>query len=172
MESKESGKKEFNLGMKASSLNEIKKELLTLESEALQDVCMRLAKFKKENKELLTYLLFEAHDEQAYIENVKQDLETEFQSLPRGGNTYYIKKTLHKILRLANRQIKYSGNKQTELEIRMYFLIKMKEARVPLQSGTVLYNLYHQQLKKINSIFEKLPEDLRADYDRDMSLIC
>jgi hypothetical protein len=157
--------------MKASSLNEIKKELHTLDPETLREICMRLVKFKKENKELLTYLLFEAHNEQAYIESVKESLEAEFRSLPRGGNTYYIKKTLLKILRSANRQIKYSGIRQTEIEVRIYFLLKMKEVRVPLQAGTVLYNLYHQQLKKINSILEKLPEDLQADYERDMNMI-
>jgi hypothetical protein len=157
--------------MKASSLNEIKKELQTLEPETLQEICMRLGKFKKENKELITYLLFESDNEQAYIENVKEQLETEFQDLPRGGNTYFIKKTLRKILRFANRQIKYSGIKQTELEIRVFFLLKMREAKVPIPSGTVLYNLYHQQLKKIHSIMEKLPEDLQADYERDMRML-
>lgn len=157
--------------MKASSLNEIKKELQTLEPETLQEICMRLGKFKKENKELITYLLFESNNEQAYIENVKEQLETEFQDLPRGGNTYFIKKTLRKILRFANRQIKYSGIKQTEVEIRVFFLLKMREAKVPIPSGTVLYNLYHQQLKKINSVMEKLPEDLQADYERDMRVL-
>jgi hypothetical protein len=154
--------------MKASSLNEIKKEIRTLDPEALQEICMRLGKFRKENKELMTYLLFEAHNEQAYIESVKEDLNNEFETLPRGGNTYFIKKTLRKILRFANRQIRYSGIRLTEVEIRIFFLLKMKEARVPLQSGTVLYNLYHQQLKKINLILKKLPEDLQADYERDL----
>jgi hypothetical protein len=154
--------------MKAASLNEIKKELQALEPETLQEICMRLGKFKKENKELITYLLFESDNEQVYIENVKEQLETEFQGLPRGGNTYFIKKTLRKILRFANRQIKYSGIKQTEVEIRIFFLLKMREAKVPLPSGTVLYNLYHQQLKKIKAVMEKLPEDLQADYERDM----
>jgi hypothetical protein len=157
--------------MKASSLNEIKKELQTLDPETIQELCMRLAKFKKENKELLTYLLFESHNEQAYIENVKESLALEFQTLPRGVNSYFIKKTLRRILRFANKQIKYSGQKQTEVELRIFFLVKVKEAKVPLQAGTVLYNLYQQQLKKINAILDKLPEDLQADYDRDMKLI-
>jgi hypothetical protein len=157
--------------MKASSLNEIKKEIRTLDPEALHEICMRLGKFRKENKELMTYLLFEAHNEQAYIENVKEELAAEFEDLPHGGNTYFIKKTLRKILRLANRQIRYSGIRQTEVELRIFFLVKMKEACVPLASGTVLYNLYHQQLKKINSILEKLPEDLQTDYEHDLNSV-
>jgi hypothetical protein len=153
--------------MKASSLNEIKKELHAQDPEVLQDLCMRLAKYKKENKELLTYLLFEAHNEQAYIDSVKQEIEELFEALPT-GNTYYIKKSLRKILRVANRQIKYSGIKQTELELRIYFCTKIKEARIPLAPGTVLFNLYKGEIKKINSILEKLPEDLQSDYEREV----
>jgi hypothetical protein len=153
--------------MKASSVNEIKKELKTLDPEALQEICLRLAKYKKENKELLTYLLFEANNEQDYINNVKAEIDEQFKDLPR-GNTYFIKKSLRKTLRFANRQIKYSSINQTELEIRIYFCLSMKQAKVPMPGGTVLYNLYMQQLKKVRSIFEKLPEDLQADYDRDI----
>src|SRR6188508_1103109 len=116
--------------MKAASINEIKKELIELDSKAVQDLCMRLAKYKKENKELLTYLLFEAHDEAAYVRNVKDEMDELFQSLPT-GNVYYIKKSLRKILRIVNRQVKYSDTKQTELELRLYFCTKVREAGVP-----------------------------------------
>lgn len=154
--------------MKAASLNEIKKEMSALDQDTIRQMCMRLAKFKKENKELLTYLLFEAHNEESYIESVKEEVEVLFGSLPRGGNTYYIKKTLRKILRHVNRQIKYSGIKQTELALRIFFCAKMKAEKVPMHTGTVLFNLYQQQLKKIKSILEKLPEDLQADYEREV----
>jgi hypothetical protein len=153
--------------MKASSINEIKKELRSLDPEILQDICLRLAKYKKENKELVTYLLFEAHNETTYIENVKAEMDAHFEVLPR-GNTYFVKKSLRKILRMANRQVRYSGNQQTELELRIYFCYKIKAARVPMPGGTVLFNLYQQQLKKIVSIFDKLPEDLQSDYDREI----
>lgn len=157
--------------MKAASIHEIKKELLQIDQDSIRDMCMRLAKFKKENKELLTYLLFEAHNEQSYIDNVKEEIETQFTTLPRGGNAYFIKKSLRKILRYANRQIKYSGIKQSELELRIFFCSKMKMEKVPMHSGTVLFNIYQQQVKKIKSIFDKLPEDLQADYEREIKHI-
>ena len=156
--------------MNTASLQEIKKELHTLDQEAVESLCNRLAKYKKENKELLTYLLFEAHDEHAYVENVKEELRELFKTLPT-SNVYLIKKTLRKILRFANKQIKYSGIKQTELELRIFFCTKMKEAKIPRLPGTVLFNLYQQQLKKIESSFAKLPEDIQADYDREMKFI-
>ncbi|HEV8512120.1 MAG TPA: hypothetical protein VGQ59_02525 [Cyclobacteriaceae bacterium] len=156
--------------MTTASLQEIKKELRTLDAELLQELCMRLAKYKKENKELLNYLLFEAGNEQAYIENVKGELNELFMTVP-SSNVYYIKKSLRKVLRFANRQIKYSGIKETELELRIFFCTKMKEAKIQRQSGTVLFNLYQQQLKKIESAFAKLPEDIRADYERELKFI-
>ena len=156
--------------MTTASLQEIKKELHTLDQEAVESLCNRLAKYKKENKELLTYLLFEAHDERAYIENVKEELRELFKTLP-SSNLYLIKKTLRKILRFANKQIKYSGIKQTELELRIFFCTKMKEAKIPRVPGTVLFNLYQQQLNKIETSFAKLPEDLQTDYERELKII-
>lgn len=153
--------------MKASSLNEIKKELLALDSKELQELCMRLAKYKKENKELLTYLLFEAHDESGYVSAVKAEMDELFHSLP-SGNVYYIKKGLRKILRILNKQIKYSVNKQTELELRLYFCAKIRDAGVPLRSSTVLYNMNDQQLKKIKNVLAQLPEDLQYDYHHEI----
>jgi DUF438 domain-containing protein len=156
--------------MTTASLQEIKKELRTVDASRLLELCMRLAKYKKENKELLNYLLFEAHNEKAYVENVKEEMAGLFKTVPT-SNVYLIKKSLRKILRLANRQIKYSGEKQTEIEVRIFFCTKMKEAKIPRPHGTVLYNLYQQQLKKIESAFANLPEDIRADFDRELNHI-
>jgi hypothetical protein len=153
--------------MKASSLNDIKKELKEIDPEQVIDFCIRLTKYKKENKELLTYLLFESGNEPAYIENVKAELEVQFGEVPK-GNVYFVKKTVRKILRFANRQIRYSGIPETELELRLYFCSKMKSEKVPMPGGTVLYNLYQQQLSKINALISKLPEDIHADYEREI----
>ena len=52
--------------MRSSSIHEIKQELVNFKTAELTSLCLRLVRFKKENKELLTYLLFEAQDEQVY----------------------------------------------------------------------------------------------------------
>lgn len=153
--------------MKTASLSEIKKELSYLELKTVQEICMRLAKYKKENKELLNYLLFEAHDEPGYINNVKHEIDEHFSTLPK-GNVYFIKKSLRKILRITNKQIKYSEAKQTEVELRIYFCSKIKKAGIHLLPSQVLFNLYHQQLKKIETALAKLPEDLQFDYHQEL----
>lgn len=149
--------------MNSASIAEIKRELQGLDAAALQSICLRLAKYKKENKELLSYLLAEAHDEPGYIKSVQAEMDIMFEELT-DRNLYIVKKMLRKILRMANRQIKYSGIPQTELELRIYFCEKIKAASIPLVAGTVLYNLYQQQLKKIESVLAKLPEDYQVDY--------
>lgn len=154
--------------MKAASLKEIKNELQHLDADSIREMCLRMVRYKKENKELLTYLLFEAHHEQAYIEGVRQELEELFGEVPR-GNSYYTKKSLRKILRFMDKQIRYSGLPETELSLRIFFCAKMKAIRVPLPAGTVLANLYQQQVKKMNTILAKLPEDLQADYEAEMT---
>jgi hypothetical protein len=157
--------------MNVASLNEIKKELQSLDRETLVDLCLRLARFKKDNKEMLNYLLFEAQHEHAYVQHVKEEMEEQFQKLPIGSNVYFIKKNLRKILRFASRQVKFSGIKESELEVRIFFCLKMKEAGIPMPVGTVLFNIYQQQIKKVQSLLEKLPEDLRSDFDREVKVI-
>src|SRR5688572_1202298 len=156
--------------MKVASLNEIKRESQTLEPETLVAPCVRLAKLKKENKELLNFLLFEAEHRHDYINNLKEEIEELFRTVPVGSNVYFVKKSLRKILRFVNRQIKYAGSQEAELEVRVFFCTKMKDYKVPM-SGSVIQNLYQQQVKKIETIFKKLPEDLQADYEREVKMV-
>jgi hypothetical protein len=149
--------------MNSASISEIKKELQRLDTDKLQSICLRLAKYKKENKELLSYLLSDAQDEAGYIQSIKEEMDVMFTELS-DRNLYIVKKILRKILRFTNRQIKYSGIVQTELELRIYFCEKIKEVNLPLTPGTVLFNLYQQQLKKITTVLAKLPEDYQVDY--------
>ena len=64
--------------MKAATLSELKQEIATLTPKQVIDICMRLAKHKKENKELITYLLFEAGDEKTFIRNIQEETEVQF----------------------------------------------------------------------------------------------
>ena len=57
--------------MKPVTIKKIKDELNYKTSQELIELCLLLSKFKKENKELLTYLLFDKDDEEMYINKVK-----------------------------------------------------------------------------------------------------
>jgi uncharacterized membrane protein len=149
--------------MKASTINELKNELVNTPAPALVDLCLRLARFKKENKELLTYLLFEAHDVSAYIRTVKEEMALQFADINK-SNVYYVKKTLRKILRSAKKYIRYSGLAVVEVELLIFFCQSMKELNVPIDKNPVLSNIYQNQLRNAKKALEGLHEDLQYDY--------
>ena len=153
--------------MKAASVNEIKQQLKEVNLKELIELCLRLARFKKENKELLTYLLFEADDLQAYIANVKKQMDEDFSQI-NISNLYFAKKTLRKILRIANKYIRYTGSKEAEIEILLYYLTNFKGLKISWHKSTALTNLYNAQLKKIKVAIETMHEDLQHDYQRSV----
>jgi len=153
--------------MRAASIQEIKKEINTLKPAQLVDLCMRLGKFKKENKELLTYLLFEAQDEQEYIRTIKEEIDTLIGEINL-SQLYFAKKSLRKIGRLINKYSRYSSEKPTEVELRIHFLNGVKELGIPLKKNAVIHNLYLGQYKKINQLIDGLHEDLQYEYRREL----
>ena len=153
--------------MKAASVNDLKEELKQLPAEKLVEVCLRLAKFKKENKELLNYLLFESHDEQNYLTAVKTEIENEFTEI-NSSNLYFAKKTIRKILRITNKHIKYTASKPAEAELLIFFCSALKQSGIPFQKSTALNNLYLSQLKKAEKAIETMHEDLQYDYRKDL----
>jgi len=149
--------------MKAASLKELKTELQTLSPAKVLDLCFHLAKYKKDNKELLTYLLFEAHNEDFYIKEVKVQIDEQFENI-NISSLFLAKKTIRKVLRTTNKFIRYSGSKQTEVELLIYFCNKIKKSKLPLHDNTALGNLYQRQILKINKALATLHEDLQYDY--------
>ena len=153
--------------MKAGTIHEIKQELSAVKPAELIELCLRLARFKKENKELLTYLLFEAHDEQGFINGIKKEINELFETINL-SHLYFAKKTLRKIVRIINKYCRYSGNRQTEIELRIYFCQMLRLSGIPFHRNTVISNLYESQLKKINIILVTLHEDLQHDYLKEL----
>src|SRR5438128_1670108 len=101
--------------MKAASAQEIKLALKELDAKGLTELCLRLSRYKKENKELLTFLLFEADDIPAYIAGINAEIDDGFAAM-NTANFYIAKKNLRKILRTANKYIRYAANKTVETE--------------------------------------------------------
>lgn len=146
-----------------ASLKEIKTELKILHPAKLVEVCLRLAKYRKENKELLSYLLFDSEDEKSYIKDIKTAIDELFAEV-RTSNSYLAKKSVRKILTVANKYIKYSGSKQTEVEILIHFCKKLRKSGIPLHTNSVLGGLYARQIQRIHRSLATLHEDLQFDY--------
>jgi len=158
------------VNMKAASVNEVKNELSAVPHKELLAMCMRLAKYKKENKELLTYLLFEADDEAAYIRNVKEEIDVQFLDLNK-SSMFLAKKTIRKVLRTTNKFIRYSGIKRTEVELLIHYCKKIKATGLLKQDSVALHNLYQRQLQRIKKSMASLHEDLQYDYNEELKTL-
>jgi hypothetical protein len=154
--------------MRSATIHELKQELLNMPAAELTDLCVRLAKYKKENKELLTYLIFEAHDEQGFTQSIKKEVDEQFAEINK-SNLYYVKKTLRKILRNINKHIRYTGSAQVTIELLIYFCKSIQESGIPIQKNTIIANLYRNQVQKIKKTLESLHEDLQYDYAREIA---
>jgi len=154
--------------MKAASLKDIKTELKHHSAEELLDLCIHLVKSKKENKELLTYLLFESTDEEAYIQSIKNKMDADFEAI-NTKTFFYIKKSVRKILKEIKKFIRYSQNKETEVELLIYFCGKLKDFKPSISRNTALTNLYNRQLDYIRKKINTLHEDLQYDYNLELT---
>ena len=153
--------------MKAASSKEIKSALLEQSSTQLIDLCLRLARFKKENKELLTYLLFEEQDEDGYIISAKKIIDEGFETL-NIQSVYIAKKNLRKIIRITNKFIKYSGIDTTEITLLIYVCRCIQESGLKLNNSVALKNIYLSLLKKISTKISGMHEDLQYDYNKEI----
>ncbi|MEL7001274.1 MAG: hypothetical protein AAFN93_00930 [Bacteroidota bacterium] len=153
--------------MKAVTVRELKTELKERSNQELMELCLNLAKFKKENKELLTYLLFEADDESSYINSIKMEIEDQFDEV-NNSSFYYMKKSIRKILRETKKYIRYSKKTQTEIELRLFFCEKLKSFQPSIKRSTVLKGVYFRELEAVRKKVGSLHEDLQYDYEMQL----
>ncbi len=153
--------------MKAASAKDIKQELSHRSQKELLDLCLRLSRFKKENKELLTYLLFEADNEQGYISSIKNYIDDEFENI--NTKTYrFISKAVRKILRNIKKFIRFTKVKETEVELLLYFCYKLKHYAPYFNRSSVLKNILFRQIEMIRKKIANLHEDLQFDYEIEL----
>lgn len=153
--------------MQSASISTIKNELQNIPQEALVELCLRMAKYKKENKEFLNYLLFENTNEQEYVSAIKKEMSVEFAEI-NISTLFFAKKSIRRILRMANKYLKYSGQAETEIAVLIHFCKELKTLKIDYTKSTAMVNLYNSQLKKINKAMKTLHEDLQYEYEKDI----
>jgi hypothetical protein len=154
--------------VKVASIKDLKLELSNRSKGELLELCLHLVKFKKENKELLTYLLYEASNEPAYVKSVKREIEKLFEQVNK-QNYYFIKKSVRKILRITKKYIQYSKKKETEVELLLCFCRELKKLSPSMEVNMALNNIYKRQIEAIKKIIGSLHEDLQFDYERELN---
>jgi hypothetical protein len=153
--------------MKTSGASEIKKELDRLSAVELKAVIARLARFRKENKELLHYLLFEAEDEAGYVHRLKEEIDLRLGEV-NTLSTYYLAKSIRKIVRFIALQARYSGKAETEAQLLLHFLQAWKSRGDAFFRSTALQGIFDRQIVKTRKKIGVLHEDLQFDYYREL----
>lgn len=157
------------MSIKTYGLADIKKELQFHDKSYLVELCLRLGRYKKENKELLAYLLFDADNERGFIDSVIAEMGFMFSQLP--SNNYQMAKSMRKILRLISKYIKFMGSKEAEIE----FLLSFCKHYIQYADRKGAYKpmrlIFTRQLEKITKAIVKLHEDLQFDYTQEYSTI-
>lgn len=150
--------------MKTATISQIKKELALVSREELTEICLLVGKYKKENKELMSYLLFEKDNEAKYIQELKVEVESEFNQIET-RNFYYIKKSVRKILKSIKKHIKFSKKKETEVELLIHFCEQLNQLKPSRKNNVTLNNLYDRQFTLLEKAKNTLHEDLQYDLE-------
>ncbi len=153
--------------MKTATVSQLKQELKNRSKEELLDTCLALTKFKKENKEYLTYLLLESENETAYVESVNALITEAFESV-NVSTIYFTKKTVRKALRLAKKHIRFSKQKYSEIAILIHFCKNLRALKTSLKSSVQLQNIYLKQFEIIEKSMGSLHEDLQFDFQEEL----
>lgn len=153
--------------MKAASISEIKRELEEKKNSELAEYCLRLSKFKKENKELLSFLLFEADDITSHVENIKKEIVLSFEEI-NNTHIYYVKKSIRKILRQVNKHVRIMGSKHSEAELLIQFCNCLKTFPGSLLKNKQVAKIYESQLSKISKAISSLHPDLQYDLSKQL----
>lgn len=150
------------MAIDAYGLQDIKKELQHLSGPRMAELVLRLARYKKENKELLAYLLFIAGDEVAFIEQSKYEISMMFYSMP--SQPFNAVKVLRKILRLITKLSRFSASKEVEISLLMAFCFNYLEFIYTRVNYKPLRTVFIRQVEKVGKLIGKLHEDLQYDY--------
>ncbi|MDR2909872.1 MAG: hypothetical protein LBV47_00690 [Bacteroidales bacterium] len=156
--------------METASLKEIKKELKTIPPQQLHEIVLRLAKFKKENKELLSYCLFDAFNKPAYIKAIKDEIDGHLKNTHK-NNPHLTTKVIRKILKNINKYIRFIGSKEIEVELLVYLCRQIKKYSRQLNYNRALDTLYGNLIKRIKKTLATLHEDLQMDYEETLKNI-
>ena len=156
--------------MKAVSIAKIKKELKLLNEDEHAELILKLARFKKDNKELLTYLLFEAEDENGFIEVIKEEMDALFAEI-NTNHIYYVRKSSRKVLRNVKKYIRYSKMKTTEASLLIYFCQQLKKVMPTHNKSSQLENMFNRQILAIEKAISTMHEDLQYDFRKEIEIL-
>jgi hypothetical protein len=155
--------------VKAPALQDIKNEIKELPPKRLAELCVALAKFRKENKEYLGYLLFDEATREDYVREVISEVTSAVMDIERTQTPYFTKKNLRRIQRLITRHCRFMADPVPTAEVHIAFVKAIAESSIPFRKHLQLSNIYHQELRKVRAAIDGMHEDLRGDFEKELA---
>ncbi len=152
--------------MIAEKLNELKKDLANCTDKQLVDHLLSLARLKKENKEMLSYLLGYGGRPLEYGEVYKSLIDDCFTDISE--NPYFAKKTLQKIKRIISKYYRFTSSRQGEAELYAHFLEGFCKHIHPDTRHKQVLGIGIFALKKLNAIAAQVHEDISGDVLKEL----
>jgi hypothetical protein len=145
-----------------ATVTELKRELEQLSAPDLIRICLRLARLKHENKELLAYLLRDAEDPLYYAETLKPAISDILNS--PAPSRYLLAKQLRRSNRIITRYARFTGSKQGELELLLHQVEQFHQVLKNELSSAVASRMIFRALRKSDTLMLKLHDELQGDY--------
>jgi len=153
--------------MKAATLNQIKKELEAIAPQKLMALTLRMIKYKAENKELISYLLFDEDDQAGYISDIKFEI-TELLISIKSMPPYLVKRTLRKALKLITKYSRYMGSKDAEAELLIHFCKIVFNEGISRYTYKAVLNMYLNTLVKVQKLLPFVHPELKNDFENEI----
>jgi hypothetical protein len=153
------------------TLSEIKKELKLRSHDELIGMCLQLAKYKKDNKEYLGFLLYDAEDVPNFLQDVLKNMDLMFDEIENQTHWYQTKKSWRKILRHNTKCAKFMKSKNCEIHMHLHFVKRAQSSQISYTRYNVLNQIIELQIKKIRALIPTMHEDLQYDFNRELSAI-
>ena len=156
--------------MNIASIREIKNEITALPQDELIEFCLTIIKSRKENKEFAQYLLFERQNEELYSEKITAFLGDQFATI-NNTRIFFIKKGFRRIVRLANRYLKYAQNDETRVKVYLFLVRNFDSYAHDKRCFYETRKIVESLKAKLDKWISALHEDLQFDYKRKLEEI-
>jgi len=150
--------------MKPATLVQIRKELETISPQRLMALTLRLIKLKSENKEFVSYLLFDEDQLSEYLADLKFEI-SEVLDCASFSQSLIAKKALRKCQKSITKHARYMGSKDAEAELYMFMIRKIHEKGINKYTHRTIQIIYLRCIERVKKLLPNIHDDLRGDFE-------
>lgn len=156
--------------IKPASLKTIKQELSLLPNQEVIQILLKLVRHRKENKELVSFILFDSKDEASYIRQMKLDMDESMKPVTLSNYATSLK-YIRRVLRNTKKIARYSTHNEMEVELLMHFCSILKSKNLPVKEVKGLSKMWDRCIQCILKAISTLHEDLKYDYQTELDTL-